>query len=246
MYPRDIADIVVNVIIVILCTFGNCLIIISLKKFEWLRVVTNYFVALLAFYDLCNGLSTSSLMVVRLLISPPGDKITSEFEVICKMNVHVAAFAGYGNLLCVIIITVDRYIYIHWPLRYHELVTHRKALMVSVICLLLTSVVSVIVADGQDVVKPCLAVKMFRFDVIVSVVIPTIFLAFSLVILLYGKIAWLTYKAKISMANQLTASDQSGSQKRVTQVISLVVGVFMATYLMFFVGFFINLQVNNV
>ena len=44
----------------------------------------------------------------------------------------------------------------------------------------------------------------------------------------------------------MTASYQSGSQKRTTKVISLVVGVFIATYLMAFVGFFINRQVNNV
>ena len=246
MDPRDIADTTVKVIIAILCTCGNCLIMLSLKKFEWLRVATNYFVALLAFYDFCNGLSTSSLMVARLLISQPGDNITVEYNVICKMNVYIAAFAGYGNLLCLIIITMDRYIYINWPLRYYELVTNRKALVVSINCLLLTSVVSAIVSYGQDVVKPCLAIKMFRFDVIVSVGIPTFLLAFVLVILLYGKIAWLAYKAKKSIANQMTASDQSGSQKRTTKVISLVVGVFMATYLMAFVGFFINLRVNNV
>ena len=48
---QEVTNTIVNVIIVILCTFGNLLIIISLKKFEWLRVTTNYFVALLAFYD---------------------------------------------------------------------------------------------------------------------------------------------------------------------------------------------------
>ena len=196
MDPRDIADTTVKVIIVILCTCGNCLITLSLKKFESLRTATNYFVALLAFYDFCNGLSTSSLMVARLLIRAPGDNITFEYDVTCKMNVYIAAFSGYGNLLCVIIITVDRYIYINWPLRYHGLVTNRRALVVSINCLLLTSVVSALVSYGQDVVKPCLAIKMFRFDVVVSVVIPTFLLAFVLVILLYGKIVWLAYQAK--------------------------------------------------
>ena len=53
---REVTNIIANVITFILCTFGNSLVIISLKKFEWLRMATNYFLALLAFYDFCSGL----------------------------------------------------------------------------------------------------------------------------------------------------------------------------------------------
>ena len=154
-------------------------------------------------------------------------------------------FSGYGNLLCVIIITVDRYIYINWSSRYYELVTNRKALVISAICFIITNLVLVFTFYDEDVVKPCTALQMVRFDVIVYVVIPTILLAFVLVIILYGQIAWLAYKAKKSMANQMTSNSQSGSQKRTTKVISLVVGVFMATHLVYFTGFITTRQVNK-
>ena len=125
------------------------------------------------------------------------------------MNVYIAGFSGYGNLLRVIIITMDRYIYINWPLRYYELVTNRKAFVVSIICFIVTNVVSTTAFYGQDAAKPCTTIQMARFDVIAYIVVPTFLLAFVLVILLYGKSAWLAYKAKKSIANQMTASGQS-------------------------------------
>ena len=243
---QQVSNIIVNVIIVILCTFGNSLVIISLKKFEWLRVPTNYFVALLAFYDFCSGLPSSSLLAATSFLSTQNEKTTIQYDVICKMYVYVAGFSGIGNLLCVIIISVDRYIYINRPLRYYDLVTNRKALVISIISFIIANMVSTTAFYNQDATKPCNTIQMARFEVVVYVVIPTFLLAILLVILLYGKIAWLTYKAKRSMANQMTASDQSGSGKRTTKVISLVVGVFMATYLVFFAGFFINLRVDSI
>ena len=245
MNSREIINIIANVVTIILCTFGNSLVIISLKKFEWLRVANNYFVGLLALYDFCSGLTISSLMAVKSFLDARNDTITVQYEVICKMYVHMAMFSGYGNLLCVIIITVDRYIYINWPLRYNGLVTDRKALMVSAICFIITILVLAMTFYGQGVVKPCAALQMARFDVIVYVVIPTILLAFLLVIILYGQIAWLAYKAKKPLTNQMTSNNQSGSQNKTTKVISLVVGVFMATYLVYFTGFLTTRQVNN-
>ena len=238
-------NIIANVITVILCTFGNSLVIISLKKFEWLRVASNYFVGLLAFYDFCSGLTISSLLVIKSFLNASNVNITVEYEVICKLYIHLAMFSGYGNLLCVIIITVDRYIYINWPLRYYEVLTNRKAFVISAVCFVITNLVLVFTFYDHDVVKPCTALQMARFDVIVYVVIPTILVAFLLVIILYGQIAWLAYKAKKSVANQMTFNGQSRSQKRTTKVISLVVGVFIATHLVYFTGFITTRKVNN-
>ena len=242
----EVANIIVNVIIVILCTFGNSLVIISLRKFAWLRVPTNYFVAFLAFYDFCNGLPASSFFAVTSFLSTQNDNITIQYDISCKINVYIAAFSGYGNLLSVILITVDRYIYINWPLRYSELVTNRKALMVSAICFIFTNLMAVMGLYDQDAVKPCNTIQMFRYDVVIFLVVPTFLLAVILVIILYGQIGWLTYKARKSIANQITSNNQSESQKKTTKVISLVVGVFMATYLMYFTGFFVALKVNNI
>ena len=126
MDPPEVTNIIVSVIIVILCTFGNCLVIISLKRFEWLRVPTNYFVALLAFCDFCNGLPVYSFSTATLFLSTENDKITVKYDVICRISVYVAGLSGYGNLLCVIIITADRYIFINWPFRYYDIVTNKN------------------------------------------------------------------------------------------------------------------------
>ena len=109
---REVTNIIANVITFILCTFGNSLVIISLKKFEWLRVASNYFVGLLALYDFCSGFTISSLLVIKSFLNASNVNITVEYELICKLYIHLAMFSGYGNLLCVIIIIIIIFIYI--------------------------------------------------------------------------------------------------------------------------------------
>ncbi len=48
-----------DILIAVLCTFGNSLVLISVGKFEWLHSPTNYFVALLAMFDLLQGIPLS-------------------------------------------------------------------------------------------------------------------------------------------------------------------------------------------
>ena len=67
--------------------------------------------------------------------------------------------------------------------------------------------------------------------------IPSFVLALIMVIILYGKIALLAYKARNSNMAPMTTNDHSGSQNKNTKVISLVVGVFMVTYVALIVGY---------
>ena len=204
------ANMVVSAVIVTLSVFGNCLVMISVKKFYWLKTATNYFVAMLAFYDFCNGLPIFTMQLIEPDIALGNKNITQKYEICCFIHTFLNIFSGYGNPVCIIIV---RYFFINWPLRYHGVVTSTKALVVSILSFVAVVSTSILGIYGRRVQKPCSIFRMYSPYFINYVGLPTLALAMGLVFLLYGK------------------NDQLGSQNKVTKVISLVIGVFMLTYI---------------
>ena len=84
------------------------MVIISVKKFEWMRTPTNYLVALLAFFDFYNGLPVFTASSINWYYGVKDANITLVYEVNCKVSGLVSAFSGFGNLLSVILITLER------------------------------------------------------------------------------------------------------------------------------------------
>ena len=228
---------IVTACIVIFSVFGNCLVMTSVAKFEWLKTATNYFVAMLAFYDFCNGLPIFTVQLIMSGINQRNGDITDGYEISCRVYAFLGAFSGFGNLMCIIIVTVDRYLFINWPLRYYGIVTNSKALVVAASSFVCVLVISVLGVYKQPVKIPCSTFQMYNPHVVNYVGLPTSVLAVILVVLLYGKIAWLTCKTKMSHPNEMAGNDQSRSQKKTTKIISPVIGVFLMTYLVYFAAF---------
>ena len=235
----DFISITINFCIVLLSLFGNSLVIINVNKFEWLKTPSNYLVVLLAFFDFCNGLPVFVASSVILFYAGQSVNVTTGYEISCYIYVFIIGFSGFGNLLCIIMITLDRYLFIIWPLRYHNLVTYRRVGMGSVLYLILVTLVSAFVFI-PPVMKPCNSIVMLDRYIMTYVLTQVLFLAFGLVIVLYGKIAHLTYKARYSNVAPMETSYQSGSQKKTTKVISLVIGVFMISYITYFAAFLVT------
>ena len=225
-----IADIFVRFCTALLGVFGNSLVITSVKKFEWMRTPTNYLVALLAFFDFCNGLPVFAASSIYRYYEAKNANVTLAHSVSCKVLGSLSAFSGFGNLLTVILITLERYFYIVRPLRYHDTVTNKRVVIISIFCLLFAAVVSVMAVYGSSVVKPCYSLKTANVYIMMYLVIPLFVLTLFMAIFLYGKIALLAYKARNSKVGPVTTNNDSGSQKKTTKVISLVVGIFMMTY----------------
>ena len=196
--------------------------------------------AVLAFCDLFQGLPVFVPSVVTSYIGSKYDNFTLDYEISCKFLAAAAVFSGFGNLFCIILITLDRYFYLFWPLRYHDLITNCRSFIVSAICMMFAVIVSILAAYRSPVSKPCNSFQIFNVYVVNYVAIPAFVLAFFLVIALYGKIALLTYKARYSSVAPMENNNQSGSQKKTTKVISLVIGVFMMTYITYFVAFLVT------
>ena len=237
MDTQQVINTMVTACIVIFSVFGNCLVVTSVAKFEWLKTATNYFVAMLAFYDFCNGFPIFTVQLIMSGINQVNDNITNGYITSCRALAFLGAFSGFGNLMCIIIVTIDRYLFINWPLRYHGIVTTSKALVVAAVSFVCVLIVSVMAIYKQSVKKPCTTFQMYNPYVVNYVGLPTSVLAVILILILYGKIAWLTWKNRKSHPNEMAGSDKSGSQNKVTKIISLVIGVFLMTYLVYFAAF---------
>ena len=226
---------------VLLGVFGNCLVMISVNKFSWLKMGTNYFVMMLSFYDFCNGLPIFTLQVIAPELSVDYGNITNKYELCCIVQSFIALFSGYGSVLCIIIVTVDRYLFINWPMRYHQVLSNSRALMVSAACFMTVLAVTVLGIYGQPVRRPCSVFRMYNPKVVKYIGLPTTILGCVLVMILYGKIGCVACKAKNSNPSHMSSNGQSGSsQNKVTKVISLVIGVFMVTYIVFFSVFMVT------
>ena len=102
---------IVTLSLMLLGVFGNSLVIISVKRFDWLRTPTFYFVALLAFFDFCSAFPPSVMVVVSFMDYSPSENITSGCTAYCKITFGFLGFSDTGNLLLIVIIAIDRCLY---------------------------------------------------------------------------------------------------------------------------------------
>ena len=236
MNPVELAITIFTALKLVLGFFGNSLVIISVKKFEWLRSPTFYFVALLAFFDLCITIPAFVFLTPIILKGSPTDNVTLGYEIGCKFVSGLIGFAGTGNLLCIIVIAVDRYLYITKPLRYMGIVTLTKCLVISAFVLLFPFGLS-LNQIRSDVDKPCTTHKSFNKSIVKYLIVPLFCFGLVIVIVLYGKIAYVSWKARNLHLHPLPRNNQTGSQNKITKFTSLVIGVFMVTYITYFVTF---------
>ena len=158
-----------------------------MKKFEWLKTPTFYFVGQLAFFDLCNTIPAFVFLSPIILKGSPADNVTLGYEIGCKFVSGLSGFAGTGNLLCIIVIAVDRYLYITKPLRYMAIVTLTKCLVISAFVLLFPFGLS-LNQIRSDVDKPCTTHKRFNNSIMKYLIFPLFCFGLVMVIALFCEV----------------------------------------------------------
>ena len=220
-----IVDLFVFFCAAVVCCFGNSLVMISVRRFEYLKEPTFYFVALLAFYDFCHGAPVFVLTATLLILDSTVIEINITYEVLCRIQGFLAEFATLGDILSILIISIDRFIYINWPLRYCIIVTEKRAQIIMYIgCSIAEYCFQLFLASTTVVEKPCTTYGLVDTSGMTYVLGTFHVVVLLAVVSLYITIAVLSWKSRRSAPNNLRVE---GGQ--MTRILVRVIGVFTVT-----------------
>ena len=108
---------------------GNSFCLIVLRRVQGIHEVTKLFMASLAVSDLTSGIFVAMPMILSTAMDhwPYG-------RIFCGMYGVGKYVCYYSGLVSLIAVTVERYIMVVWPLRYHNIVTLFRA-RVAIVCI---------------------------------------------------------------------------------------------------------------
>ena len=216
--------------------FGNSLVIISVIKFTYLRYTTHALVVLLACFDLGFGVVELIEQCALILNVYRGE--LEGMRTFCLIMAVLLSGMGTGNLITAMFIAIDRFIYISYPFTYPDVVTRNKMIFVVVFTMLYSLVTSTIWAFMTGSVKGHIVCNLIQiisqfsnyyFIYVEGTIVGLVFITF------YGKIAFLAcrkaqYSPEENTQNHISGENNSRQQQlKVTRVLSLVIGVFIAT-----------------
>ena len=106
---------------------ANLLTIIAIVKFPELRnICSNYFIASLAVTDALSGL----LPFIQIGTVYIFDRNTQSWVKACYFELFLNLSSTFGNLYGMLVISIDRFIYIQWPLKYYVIATIKRCIIV--------------------------------------------------------------------------------------------------------------------
>lgn len=131
-----VAQMAVFTFIIIATVVGNSLICVSVAKFRHLRTNTNFILLSLALTDL----SMVIIMVFNAVTTVTGEWIFGEW--CCRAVASIGLTLSFISILHLCLLSMDRYIAIQKPFRYHFIVTRRR--IVTILCVIWLSVVVIL------------------------------------------------------------------------------------------------------
>ena len=214
--------------------FANLLTIIAVACFESLHNCTSYFICSLAVADLMTGIMTSTSVAHYVLgIYDP------LYIPICRVHIALSLLSTFNNILSILWIAVDRYIFIAHGLRYPTLVTPtRTFLVIGFTWLYSMTEISLLIGLGQ---RPRTGMKckysLFLSETVYNNILMPEFVALALItVCFYTAISCIAYKQgrKIAALNQpydTYEATTNRQQKRIAKMMIMVLGTYFLCYL---------------
>ena len=108
----------------------NIVTIIALRKPLTIPRALKIFLLSLAVSDLGAGLLVQPLNITYLVMLIKENTQTRTFDITRKIFISTANFLAYASFFGVVALTADRFLALHLHLRYQELVTHKRVVVV--------------------------------------------------------------------------------------------------------------------
>ena len=257
-----------------LAVFSNLLVITSITKFEQLTTLTNLFILSLSVVDFMSGLTEFPVSVsLKLLwLNAENVSLSNEtlslpqkgWEIACKMRLSTGMAFTFGNLMAIFYISLERFICIHYPLKYPRIVTKHIVVFAIVIKWALMCFFAVSHWLFTEEMKfPCDPTLMNEYFITV-IMIPTTFIILVTSLVLYLKIGLTAYKqsqeiraqnSQISVPTNeevgATVKESSlrkrtlSSERKIAKMLGLVIGLYYLSYVPLSVIIIINSKMKN-
>ena len=221
---------------------GNLVTIIAVFYFEMLHEKgTCRMVASLAFADFFWG--------VGLLCGNFAKHLSSSIAYLnslCYIRVIFNLLAWYGNVYNTLLCTIDRFVFITKPLRYHSIITPGKASMaILLVWMSIVFQITLIVAFGPtvDAEIRCSYISVMPKLAFNTTVAQFVLITFCVIVPMYvviGYISWKAAKNEPHLSNYPPEA-QAGQRKKLRErkwakVIGMVLGTYLVCYTPFLVG----------
>ena len=214
----------------LLSIIGNLLTIVAISCFKSLRTTTNMFILSLAVSDLIAGACVYPTDVVAHFTREQ----SRVWYRICKLQWYFIVIHFVGNVFGIFLIGVERYLKLHYPLRYPLWMTKNRAvclIMSSWIVVLLIATLFAFLLSNEDVPSVCSLFLVFPTGLIMW----SLIMAFGIVSVctcaLYLKIAHLAIRKSKQMVDYDRDLDSSSVQFKVTKMLFYVLGLYYGLYL---------------
>jgi len=205
---------IVNVLVSPLTIFLNVLVILAVKITPQLKDKYNVLLACLAGTDITTGALGQPLFIAELIYRLTGSP-ESEFCIIPHATRGLTRAFGLISLYHLALISMERYISIKFPFKYHDIVTNRRLIVCNVLAWL--QVLTAAFLRYSDVV---FSYPLFGFAVFLSIFI-----------LIFCRIASY-YEARKRIGNITTQSARAKflKEKKALKTTSFVIGLVFLFY----------------
>jgi len=225
MTPSHDAIIIFNVIlslIAVMASFGNIMtiLVIAVNPLKNLHTPFIYFLVNLSVADVLQGLISIPLVVYHLSKHEQGLRLTSTV-------VHaLTCISLLSVFFSTIVISLDRYIAITQPIKYRTTLSWQRCLKISIFMWFLSILSGLLIVYLPYKTESFLAYNYFMFVVGIIVMLLVFLRAFR-----FLKKHEEMFRQKLRSASITSITSQRyNSEKKVTKVLLMVLGVFMVTY----------------
>ena len=210
----------IGILIDITAICGNTLTMVTIAKFKQLRTKSNAIIFSLSVADFLVGIT--NLIENTLLVA--GEQGLSK---LFDQHVNIPVFV-LSSMLHLLMVTMERYIFINYPLKYHFLITRR------IICLLIS--IPWLVSFLTNIILIILSfmcipknLKLLRLIILCGYIIESI-----IIVTLYIKMLRIVQK-QVRQIRNLSFWNRNGSisesERKVTITMGLIVGAFVISWM---------------
>ncbi|XP_067671180.1 adenosine receptor A3-like [Haliotis asinina] len=218
MSAVEVVTVLINLVLCVIICAGNTLTIVAVWKTVSLRTVPNMYVVSLAVADLLAGFM-SLYQCVKFL--PDMQKIFDCYKFMCLTR-HMLLVTSLGaSVLTMVVLAVDRLVYIKFCLYYDRMITPRRALVILGAAWGLAILVGSVSLyhNSWETASQCTMFEVFTIYLHLYTLVPAYIVCCIVIACCYLYIGYICYRHRrdILRQEQLTAPDVAHTSSRLRQ-----------------------------